>query len=294
MKPTRDEHIAELVTPIELDLRILAALAGDRSLNAREESIMARLQAERGEKLYADMLYALTHRAFPSKQAKHLWEEILDHRRMLNKALNRDVGISVAAHDYMVNQAHLLQNPVLVEKGKLESLASIATRDGLTGLFDHASFQHKLRDEIERQTRYGNHLSLILIDLDNFKAVNDTYGHGEGDLVLKRVADLMLAHTRRLDTAARYGGEEFVLVLPEADGKAAAAFAERLRVSIADAFATSPYKVTASIGVATRNKDNEVAADTLLEQADRRMYAAKRSGKNRVVAVDQVKDNLFD
>jgi diguanylate cyclase (GGDEF)-like protein len=277
-----EEQVADFIARGELDVRMVSALAGDRTLNAREQDILEKLFAERGEGLYADMLYSLTHRAFPSRQAKHLWEEITLHRKSLKVKLNRDVGIAVAAHDYLANVAGLMQGVTIIEETKMATLANVATRDGLTGLYDQTSFKHKLKEEIERQLRYGGVLSLVMFDIDHFKGINDTYGHAEGDSVLRNVSDILRKQVRKIDTAARYGGEEFAVILPEVDDKAGFIFAERLRQKVQDSFGEAPYKITISLGVFTNPNGQAITAEEFIKRTDALLYEAKRGGRNRV------------
>ena len=152
---SNSKHLTASELETKLDVRMISALAGDRALNAREEQILTRLKEERGEGLYADMLYTLTHRSFPARQAKHLWGEVTTHRRTLSQQLGRDPGMAMAAHDYLTNVAGLLNNVSIIEESKLAAITASATHDGLTGLIDHTTFKHRLKEELERQTRYG-------------------------------------------------------------------------------------------------------------------------------------------
>lgn len=274
--------MADFIARGELDARMVSALAGDRTLNAREQDILEKLFAERGEGLYADMLYSITHRAFPSRQAKHLWEEITLHRKSLKVKLERDVGIAVAAHDYLANIAGLMHGVTIIEETKMATLANVATRDGLTGLYDQTSFKHKLKEEIERQVRYGGVLSLVMFDIDHFKGINDNYGHAEGDAVLRHVSDILRGQVRRVDTAARYGGEEFAVILPEVDDKAGFIFAERLRQKVQDAFAEAEYDITISLGVYTNPTAQVITSEEFIKRTDALLYEAKRGGRNKV------------
>ncbi len=173
------------------------------------------------------------------------------------------------------------------------NLKQAAITDGLTGLYNHAHFVNVLDSEFARSRRYGGRLSLILIDLDNFKAVNDTYGHQVGDAVLKQVAQTLQHEVREADLVVRYGGEEFVVIAPEATLHQAEELAERLRRRIAEQ--TGPDEmhgntITASLGVAS-DEDSRVATPSdLLMLCDQAMYAAKRAGRNRVVAAAALPD----
>lgn len=156
-----------------------------------------------------------------------------------------------------------------------------AMTDALTGLYNHGYFQDRLDREIKLADRNNDVVSLILLDLDQLKKINDNHGHRSGDGVLRHVASLMLAGVRDVDVCARYGGEEFVVILPQCDREDALEVAERLRESIASTPANKVGQVTASIGVASypsgaKNKDE------LVEMADKAMYLAKTAGRNRV------------
>lgn len=169
----------------------------------------------------------------------------------------------------------------------MASLTNVATRDGLTGLFDQATFKYRLKEELERQVRYGGALSLLLFDLDHFKKLNDTYGHAEGDRVLKGVADVVRSQVRMLDVAARYGGEEFAIILPTVDTAGALLFANRLREAIYKAFESEDYTVSMSGGICTNLESEGKSAENLIKLADKGLYKAKEAGRNRIeIAAD--------
>ena len=156
-----------------------------------------------------------------------------------------------------------------------------AMTDALTGLFNHGYFQERLDRETKLADRNNDQVSLILLDLDHLKHINDTHGHRTGDAALCHVASIMKATVREVDVCARYGGEEFVVILPQCDRASAIEVAERLRQSISSRPFGLSEQVTASIGVATypsgaKNKEE------LIEMADRAMYLAKAAGRNRV------------
>lgn len=170
------------------------------------------------------------------------------------------------------------------QKEELEAanatLKALATTDGLTGLANHRHFQERLAEEFRRTQRYGLPLSFILLDVDYFKKYNDTFGHPEGDVVLKRVADILKYVARETDIVARYGGEEFAIILPETDSIGAAVFAERIRESIAEAV-WDKREITVSVGVASARITTENGAE-LVEQADQSLYTSKSNGRNQV------------
>jgi diguanylate cyclase (GGDEF)-like protein/excisionase family DNA binding protein len=158
-----------------------------------------------------------------------------------------------------------------------------AITDGLTGLYNHRYLHERLEEELERTQRHGSTLSVLFCDCDQFKTYNDDYGHKAGDAALSRIARIIEANSRRSDLAARYGGEEFVLVLVDTDLDGARTVAEALRSEIEAASARRGRALTVSIGIAI-SPDDADARDELLDKADWAMYAAKRAGRNRVLA----------
>ena len=168
----------------------------------------------------------------------------------------------------------------------LEALRRLATRDELTGLLNRREYDRILLDEEDRTRRFGNSLALVVIDLDHFKAVNDTHGHPAGDAVLKEAARRIGASIRTVDRAARVGGEEFALILVQTDRASATAEAARAIAAIAgEPIEVGPGRaisVTASAGVAAIPADGSTVPE-LFAAADRALYLAKERGRNRVV-----------
>ena len=164
-------------------------------------------------------------------------------------------------------------------------LKAMSQQDSLTGLYNRRYFDSKLTEEINRCGRNEHDLSLIMIDIDDFKILNDQFGHQYGDLVLKEIARTCALITRNCDTLARFGGEEFCVILPESDIKGAAAFAERLRMAVEVMVIRNhegkSKKVTISLGIASMGQgaDNE---QEILRCADSALYESKKNGKNMV------------
>lgn len=186
-------------------------------------------------------------------------------------------------------------NTELLQKNRF--LESIAKRDGLTEVYNHRYFQETLERESNRALRTGRPLSLIVIDLDKFKGINDSYGHQAGDFVLREACRLWSGLLRDYDLLARYGGEEFMVLLPETAADEALAVAEKLRRATDDHVFRQQkqvYAVTASFGVATWLQENEaMTRDLLIQQADEAMYEAKRHGRNRVEAYAPKKEKWY-
>ncbi|MGQ0703869.1 MAG: diguanylate cyclase [Gemmatimonadales bacterium] len=165
-----------------------------------------------------------------------------------------------------------------------QAMRELAETDPLTGLLNRRTLAEKLGQEVDRATRYGTVLTCVMIDIDHFKATNDTYGHQVGDRILVQFADLLRREQRAVDLVARYGGEEFVVLLPETGSAGARLFAERVLRRVQSAIfgdAAAPIPVTVSIGLATFPDEGAHDADSLLALADRNLLRAKSDGRNR-------------
>jgi diguanylate cyclase (GGDEF)-like protein len=184
----------------------------------------------------------------------------------------------------LVLVALLFAGPILRLLGDFRRVASQASTDSLTGLANRRMFDEELALEWRRADRVGDSLALILLDLDDFKNVNDANGHQAGDAVLRQVGEVLGAGVRQVDLAGRYGGEEFAVIVPETDLAGAVLLAERLRVDLAQARIEIPggvpLRVSASFGVAVKGELG--SAEELIAAADEALYEAKRAGKNRV------------
>ena len=163
-------------------------------------------------------------------------------------------------------------------------LQNLATHDALTHVLNARSFSQRVTQELERNRRYRHPLALLYLDLDDFKAVNDTHGHQTGDAVLRLVADAIRRAVRGADVVGRLGGDEFAVLMPETPGPEADAVAQRLSAGLSTAFRGSPT-VTASIGVVSC-AGTTAGTDDVLRSADQAMYEAKKAGKNRVVKAE--------
>ena len=165
-----------------------------------------------------------------------------------------------------------------------QKLIELNTKDALTGVYNRRYMETKLKEEFDRHSRYQRPLSILMIDIDFFKKVNDTYGHQGGDLVLKAVASSVMTHIRKTDTFARYGGEEFCCMLPETAPEAAEIVAENIRRQIeamTNEFEGKTIKVTISLGISNITDGDSI--DSMIKRADDALYEAKHSGRNRFV-----------
>lgn len=193
--------------------------------------------------------------------------------------------LSVSDMDYILNVMEFvalsLSNALLHEKTEVLSVT-----DGLTQLFDHRQMMHILEKEFERCRRYQSTLSILMMDIDYFKKINDTYGHQKGDEVLVSLASVLNRMCRSNDTASRYGGEEFVVVLPETRKEGATIIADRIRNAMAQKrFRASEkeFGVTLSCGIAELNLETMSTPSDLIHVADRALYKAKEEGRDRMI-----------
>ncbi len=181
-----------------------------------------------------------------------------------------------------------LRSEKLAEQLKLanEKLRLMAVKDSLTGLYNHGFFLDALQKEFLRAVRYKKMLSLIMIDIDNFKKVNDSFGHRNGDMVLKKISELLLTQIRNNDVLARYGGEEFGILLPETDLKGAFALGERIRKAVEKfeiPIDSNRISITVSVGIATyRHGDKKAGINQMMDAADSALYKSKDLGRNTI------------
>lgn len=200
---------------------------------------------------------------------------------LVETSLHRNIGRDQAKtlESALGHLALSLKNTCAVEE-----LRHHADYDALTGLHCRRHFDKRLREEMDRVERYGMPLSMVLLDIDHFKRVNDTRGHQVGDMVLRQTAEILRRTLRLSDYSARFGGEEFCLLLPDTDAVGAMVQAERLRKAFAEHIFTTggePLRLTASFGVAETCAENRDTPQALLHAADSALYSAKNSGRNR-------------
>lgn len=210
------------------------------------------------------------------------------HRRELGTRLGRNVGAVVAAVDYLLNISGDLVAPTIVEHDALEVLEHRSITDPLTGLFNRYHFDATMSREVARCRRYGAPLSLLLLDVDRLKMVNDRWGHQAGDQALTRVSVAIQKSLRGTDIAARLGGDEFGIILPDTDAVAALIVATRIRRNLVGSGSQS---VTVSGGLVELPRHGmQISAAPLMQVADQALYAAKNSGGNCVVQREYLSD----
>jgi diguanylate cyclase (GGDEF)-like protein len=206
-------------------------------------------------------------------------------------------GMDSGADDYLTKPLNAHELRVRLRAGRRivdlqeellrtrEALREQATHDALTGLLNRPTVLERLRNEVARACRENQPISVLMVDLDRFKLINDTYGHLAGDTVLREVAQRMTSAVRRYDAVARYGGEEFLIVLAGCDDETARSQAERVRIAVGDGpvlYGDTGVPVTCSIGVSCRRQVLPGDVESLIRESDVALYQAKRRGRNRV------------
>lgn len=228
----------------------------------------------------------------PQQYADHLGEirksgNIREKEVKLRSIHGREFwGIVSAVKVHWLDQEVVMTvvNDITVRKQMEDDLKALATRDYLTGLWNRRYFMEAGTQEYNRFLRHKRPFSIISFDLDHFKAVNDTYGHSQGDQVLITTTNLVQKEIRTIDIATRYGGEEFAVILPETALTESTNVAERMRLALESYQYTAPggtFSVTASFGVCEVNP-SDVSFESLITRADKALYSAKNSGRNRV------------
>lgn len=165
-------------------------------------------------------------------------------------------------------------------------LKEYSFKDEVTGLYNRRFFTMRLDEELARYRRFNHPTSVVLLDLDGFKAVNDDFGHAVGDETLRDIAQILQKHSRGINVVSRYGGDEFAILLVETSKAGARLYADRIRQVVGSFPFSHGNKITASLGVATVPDDEAATAEDLFRAADEALYAAKRAGKNQVAAID--------
>ncbi len=276
-EPDQDLHLIET----------LHDLLNETDLDApRFAAEIATLEHRHGTAVYAELIFILTHLRFAPPEARDHWNAVLAHRDTMRDRLGTKVDTRVALVSYFLEVNRKLRNPKVIELKLFQQTEASAYRDELTGLCNFRHFRDHLAREIHRSERFGLPLSVIMIDIDDFKHYNDTNGHEAGNEALVALSGLLVKSLRRIDIPARYGGEEFVVILPSTSKPSALRIAERTRRRIEShsfphAASQPGGRITVSMGIASYPADSGDASD-LVRHADSALYVAKTLGKNQV------------
>jgi len=217
-------------------------------------------------------------------RAERCWEGLLAHRSEMMRALGRPTNLVAVMCDYFATQHDAIFDPKLVEMAAYENIVLQSAHDNLTGLYNRQYFTNALTQHFALAKRNQNDLSILFIDVDDFKDVNDLYGHNVGDQALRQISAVISDAVRKSDIAARYGGEEFIILLPFTNSIEALILAERMRANVEKCKLDVNGKalsITISGGIASYPV-NAQNADDLISFADSALYRAKGAGKNNI------------
>jgi diguanylate cyclase (GGDEF)-like protein len=218
------------------------------------------------------------------------WTSFLSYHQELMRKLGRPVSIQVAFLDYFYERKSYYHDPMVIERSIYNYTRNQTFVDSLTGLYNYRFLRDFLQKESRRANRHGEMFSVILIDIDDFKSINDKFGHLAGDMVLQHTAKMMLEVLRQEDIAVRYGGDEFMIILPETDLEGAKRCADRVLALMKESTLyvhDTPLHVSYSMGLATFGYHSKESL-LLLELADRALYEAKKAGKGCWRTTEQV------
>jgi len=231
--------------------------------------------------IFADLFYLLSSIKVSNQEAEDYFQRVETHRSEMVAALDHPVDLRVALMDYFVHVQRRYDSPKIIELRDYQESLSQALADSLTGLLNRRSIDQLLQTELARSSRHGQQFTVMFLDIDNFKAVNDQFGHAIGDEVLRGFAKFLKSQIRGEDMAGRYGGEEFVLLLPQTTQAGINHLSNRLIKCIHNLVFPQDLHITFSAGVAEFPRDGSSAAD-LMRVADERMYQAKSLGKDQI------------
>jgi diguanylate cyclase (GGDEF)-like protein len=276
-------HSVSLMTIIDMVVIFLTFLAlYDFYVNRH---LLKRLKVFSGLALVVGGLITIASLYFLDILAMYLFPLMMSMEKstkfMEDLHLNYNWIITTSGITLLVISVLFLNRVIFPKILKLEDdLKILVSTDSLTKVYNRAKYDEIMGRERERTKRYNRFLSLVMFDIDVFKKINDTYGHLNGDIVLKNIVALVKEEVRKIDYLIRWGGDEFILILPETNLEGAKGLAERIRNSIADQKFENMEGVTVSLGITQFSKDD--TDDTLMKRADEALYKAKMNGGNRV------------
>lgn len=204
-------------------------------------------------------------------------------------------ALELGAFDYLkkpIDELELIARVQAALRYKIQrdNLRDLAVRDSLTGLYNHGLLMELLAKEMYNQSRENFSLAFVMLDIDHFKEINDTYGHQAGDFILQGISEILTNTFRLGDSIARYGGEEFAVILPRVDRSTALTLGERIRQKISSHnfhFEGKKIQVSASFGIVIHHEDGSLDGGALVKKADMALFTAKKEGRNRVVLVEE-------
>lgn len=268
-------------------MKLVKVLMGEKRGTAKEIKNLNRIKEKWGDRIYCEAIYIFTHTLIDRpEKAKELIKKISQHRFLLNKLLGRDIGVKVAALDYMQNNEHILVDPIFIERKKIRKIVKEAIKDDYLWEYDKEMFYSNLKDEIARARRYGSHLSVIMIEVEDFKKINDEYGHVIGGIVLKNLADTLVKNIRKIDSVYRYDGDEFVVLLPETTLQSAERISEKI-VKLCEKIKVDEMDdyIGIRIGIASFYTIKYKNSKGFICDAIKVLHAATRKCKNKIIKI---------
>ncbi len=241
---------------------------------------LSKLEMNDGEEVYANILQILTELEFEPNTAKNEWDKIITHKETMSKKLGRKIDFRVAMLDYFTHFNKQIKNPKIIEFKLFLKTTKMVLMDDLTNVYNKRYFHIMLTREYNQAKRYEREFSLLIIDIDDFKTINDNYGHPAGDGVLKELGQILLKHTRKEDTVCRIGGDEFAVIMPETTPKSVVPLSKRILKDFA-AVNLNSFNPSLSGGVSSFPGDAE-EIEELIHATDKLLYEAKFSGKNNI------------
>jgi diguanylate cyclase (GGDEF)-like protein len=235
-----------------------------------------------GDNIFSRLISAFVDISVGEADAERHWENIIGRHAWLKDRVGGRISIQTAVYDYFLSQTDLVKKPFLVDNELYNLVKKFAVIDGLSGVFNRNYFDLFLSKELMRAMRHNRVFTVLLLDIDDFKRLNDQKGHGFGDTVIRNTARLLKEICRGEDVICRYGGDEFIYFLPETPGHGAFEFSGRLRKKIQEDQFTRENGITLSGGISEFPRDAGSIAD-LLNHADKALYRAKAEGKDRIV-----------
>mgnify|MGYP002624888271 CR=1 FL=1 len=254
-----------------LKQKVLSLISGHSTVTIKDDNFS-----------FAGALEYFVDYSFTESEAETHWNNVLNRLSEIEQKFARRISLYTAIVDYFTSDEHFFNSPVLVEIKVLRKAEELAMIDGLTGTFNRRYMDLCLRKEINRCNRYKKLFSVMLLDIDDFKKLNDNYGHIAGDEALHKSAKILKETIREEDVLCRYGGEEFLIIMPETCAEKALKLFSRIQEKLLSSDVHKSYNLTFSAGCATYSTDAENLID-LLRCADISLYKAKKNGKNQIV-----------
>jgi diguanylate cyclase (GGDEF)-like protein len=258
------------------------------TLGEVDQKLASLAQAHQDMEVYRNYFYFLTHLEFEEADAVSHWDEFKNYHVRFEKDLGYPIDTRITTLSYFINENKQLTNPKIIEMKVFQSTQDKVILDDLTSLYNYRHFRQRIKEEMQSAVDREEMLSLIIVDIDNFKHINDDYGHLAGDGILRQIAMLMKSEISNQGESFRYGGEEFAVIVPKVGKQDVYDIANNLCEKISEhAFINEnstprhEISVTASLGIAAYPQDCD-NSDSIIENADKALYNAKGSGKNIV------------